>query len=221
MPGVLTAYRLVLARTGGSRRWLSWRKSPTSILSHICKGVSFELLLQPAFLEQHVLRANPAFPAILQVQIAITARDVVAAGESEQAGSPIDPSRRPFELEEVPNRRLIQQHFAETMGFGIFGAVFLVPKNGMKAHVRKDRLQASIVGQIEFNLLALLVSAGLGWPFVGEHTVTARESNTNDHAVLAQTALGIIEKDIRFQCAGLGHAEAELAESPPDFCKLA
>ena len=50
--------------------------------------------------------------------------------------------------------------------------------------------------------------------------MTAHHSNTNDHAVLAQTALGIIEKCIGFQGAGFGHAKAKFAESTPDFGKL-
>jgi len=142
-------------------------------------------------------------------------------GESQQARSLIDPSRRSFQLQEVPDWRLIQQHLSETARFRIFGAIFLVPKDWVEAHVHEDRFQTCVVGKFEFNLLPLLVSARLGWSFVREHALTARKSNTNDHPVLAQTALGIVEKDVGFQGARSGYTEAGLTKGPPDFCKLA
>ena len=90
----------------------------------------------------------------------------------------------------------------------------------MKPHVGEDWLQPCIVRQIEFDLLPLLVAARLRWSFVREHSMTARQSNAHDHPVLAQTALGIVEKDIGFQRTRFHNAEPEFGESAPDSCKL-
>jgi hypothetical protein len=90
----------------------------------------------------------------------------------------------------------------------------------MKPHVSEDWLQPGIVRQIEFDFLSLLVAPRLRWSFVREHLMTARQSNTDDHAVLAQTALGIVEEDIGFQGTWFFDVEPEFGESAPDFCKL-
>ena len=49
----------------------------------------------------------------------------------------------------------------------------------------------------------------------------AHASNSDDHAVFAQAALGIVEKDVGFERAVPGDPKAQIAEGLPDFGKLA
>ncbi|MGH9592266.1 MAG: hypothetical protein ACRD5L_04190, partial [Bryobacteraceae bacterium] len=47
-----------------------------------------------------------------QVQVAVAAIDVVPGGETQQTGGAVDPPGAAFQLEEVADGRLIQQHVA-------------------------------------------------------------------------------------------------------------
>jgi len=82
----------------------------------------------------------------------------------------------------------------------------------MVADVRKNLFHHGTRWKINFKLRTFLISAQLRRPFVCKHVVTAYASYTDQFAVSAKSALGIVQQDVGFEHPGLPDAETQFTE---------
>ena len=160
-----------------------------------CEGIKSSFLQHPVF-EKHVFWANPSLAAIGQIQVTVATRDVVFRRKAEQPGSMIDPARATFNLDEVSYRGLIQEHLSGRGRVCIFSAELLVSEDRTVAHVGKDCLDRGAIWQVDFQLWPLLVFAGHRRAFIRENPSTGGDAYANEFAMLAQSALCVVEENI-------------------------
>src|SRR5580700_11925689 len=97
--------------------------------------------------EQHVFRAGSPFAAIGEIKISIAAGDVVGRRIAELPRGTVDPSRAPFDLEKIADRRFVQQDFARARSLGVLGAKLLVPKDGVIPDLVENLLERLGIGK--------------------------------------------------------------------------
>src|ERR1051325_9579012 len=125
-------------------------------------------------LKEHVALFQALLAAPVQVQPGIAGSDVIVLGPAELARGPIDPRRTALQLQEHADRRFVQGRYALATVLFVLGPKLLVPENGAVAQPLQNRRHSLLVGELDLEFLAALVTRDLRRSFVGQDAHASR-----------------------------------------------
>src|SRR5260221_8944658 len=88
--------------------------------------------------EHHIPRRYPARAAMLPVQRSVTRGDELCRRSPQRARRALDPARRPFQLQVIADRRLVQHYRSSLTRPSVFGAIFFVAEDRLVAEALED-----------------------------------------------------------------------------------
>src|SRR5580692_9759176 len=100
--------------------------------------------------------------------MAVAAGNVVGLGKPQQAGSAANPSRSALQFQEISNGCLIQQNLARLIAAYIRRAELFVTKHLLIADFLENLFGHRCIREVNFQLVALLVTHARGWSLVSK-----------------------------------------------------
>src|SRR5579885_106200 len=154
-------------------------------------------LLSP---EYHPSGSDPTGTAPVHVEHPVAGVDVIFRSITKLPRHPVNPGRRPFQLDKVPNRGFIEQDFAFFPGPAKLSPVLFIFKNRLKAQQLEDPAQPLGIPDLRFNFGAGFMAAfGLGAPLPCQPVLAAFRAQPQQLARLPQGAVWRIEDLIAFE----------------------
>jgi hypothetical protein len=168
----------------------------------------------PKSCEEHVSRLAPLASAPIEIKFTVAFENVVCFVEAQQAGSPVNPGRRPFQFQVNADRRLVERDDSRFLPLEL-SPVFFVAKYPLKTEPIEDGRERSRIVSLEFQFFPLLVLAGGWWPFVSELGFMPDFTDAQKRLAVAQTEIGRIENLIRFKYSRLLYYKSVSTEQTP------